>query len=67
LSGKNVLVRVDFNVPIKNGKILDDFRITSALPTLKKIISSKFFFVILRWFPRSHERPSVLFDPQQRR
>src|SRR3990172_7930507 len=35
LKGKTALVRVDFNVPIRNGKILDTFRIQRALPTIK--------------------------------
>ncbi len=40
LKGKKVLVRVDFNVPLdENLNITDDIRITSSLPTIKKIIS----------------------------
>ena len=47
LKNKKVLIRVDFNVPIENGKVKDDYRIVSALPTLNHLISAGAKVVIM--------------------
>jgi len=47
LKGKRVIIRVDFNVPIKNGTITDDRRITAALPTVQYALGQGASKVIL--------------------
>ena len=47
LKGKRVVLRLDFNVPMKNGKIVETMRIDRAIPTLKYLVKKKARIIIL--------------------
>lgn len=47
LTNKRVLVRVDFNVPVKNGKVVDDVRIRLSVPTIEYLLKKKAKIILL--------------------
>jgi phosphoglycerate kinase len=47
LKGKRVLLRADFDVPVKNGRVLDDTRIRLAMPTIKYLIKKKAIVLVI--------------------
>lgn len=55
LSGKRVLLREDYNVPLKNGKVEDDTRIRASLPTIKQIIDAGAKILIVSHLGRPKE------------
>ena len=52
LKGKKVLIRVDFNCPVKEGKVTDPTRILAALPTIKYILDEGASLIIMTHFGR---------------
>lgn len=58
VSGKRVLLRVDYNVPMKSGKILSDFRIQESLPTIKYLLDKGCSIVITSHLGRPEGKPN---------
>lgn len=55
LKGRCVLLRVDFNVPIKKGRIAEDFRIIKSLPTIRFLKNKKAKIILLSHFGEKKE------------
>ena len=55
LQNKRIMIREDFNVPMKNGKITNDKKIVRALPTIEKALKQKARLILLSHLGRSEE------------
>ncbi len=65
IKGKKVLIRVDYNVPLSNGKIMDDTRIRRSLPTINQLLDMGAYLILMSHLgrPKGVNKPDLSLKP----
>lgn len=62
LAGKRILMRVDFNVPLKDGHVEDDTRLVGSLPSIQKVLADKGKLILMSHLGRPKGKPTAEFS-----
>lgn len=62
INGKRVVLRVDFNVPMKNGRVLNDYKIEKTIPTIKYLLGKNCKIILITHLGRPKEKYEKRFS-----